>query len=316
MASPSIWLYRRILGIGDEEVTVARRGFVCEDPRVRDRLERVGTAVVEGYRAALESADEAALALALSRLDPEISGFAFEGAAMGLALLDRLTPWRRSRWERFLRGAGDPHAYMVHVGAGLALARLRCSPIAPKGADPLLTWLVADGYGFHEGYFRWSERAGGRPHPRGILRYSAQAFDQGLGRSLWFVCGASPPRIAAAIGAFPESRRTDLWAGVGLACTYAGGAERAEIEELTSLARSHAPDLAQGAAFASQARRRAGNPTAHTDLACRVLCGCSAEEAAEVAVRSLANLEPEGELPAYEVWRRRIRTRFRAREVA
>lgn len=69
-----------------------------------------------------ENADD--LAVRLSSIEPEVRGFAFEGAAMGLALLDHLTPWRRDRFERFLSGPGDRHAYMVHVGAGWVFARL------------------------------------------------------------------------------------------------------------------------------------------------------------------------------------------------
>jgi len=316
VASPSTWLYRRILELDDEEVSVVRRGFACDDDRIRDRLERLGRTVLAGHRTALECADEAEIPVALERVEPELRGFAYEGAAMGLALLDRLAPWKRGRWSRFLRGAGDRHAYMVHVGAGLASARLRRDVVAPKGADPLLACLVADGYGFHEGYFRWQEHSLRRPDARGRRCYAAQAYDQGLGRSAWFVCGASPPRIQAAIDAFPPARRADLWSGVGLACAYAGGLEPGSIEELRDLSGAHAPELAQGAAFASQARRRAGNPAPHTDLACRVLCGCSAENAADVAVGALEELAPEGELPAYAVWRQRIRSRFGAREVA
>lgn len=310
MASPTIWLYRRFLGLGDGEIRLARRGFPCDDPAIRKHLEEIGATVVAGCRAAFEARDEAELEALLARTELERRGFAFEGAAMGLALLDRLTPWKRGRWASFLRGPGDPHAYMVHVGAGLALARLRRGPVAPVGADPLLAPLVADGCGFHDGFFRWSERAAGRPHPRAFRGYAARAYDQGLGRSLWFVRGASAPRIAGAIEEFPAPRRADLWAGVGLACAYAGGVDRAAIEELARLAGRCAPELAQGASFASQARRRAGNPAAHTDLACRVLCASSSEEAADVAVRALVGLPPDGERPAYEAWRRRVRSRF------
>src|SRR5207247_986244 len=137
---------------------------------------------------------------ALERVEIELRGFAFEGAAMGLALLDRLTPWKAQRWRSFARGPGEPHAYMVHVGAGLALARLRKSLRLDRGdLDPLLRWLVADGYGFHEGFFRWADRSRPLPAPERARGYARRAFDQGLGRSLWFSCGADPGRIATAI---------------------------------------------------------------------------------------------------------------------
>ena len=43
---------------------------------------------------------------------------------MGLALLDRFTPWRRNRVKDFLSGAGEPHIYMVHVAIGWVVARV------------------------------------------------------------------------------------------------------------------------------------------------------------------------------------------------
>ena len=97
----------------------------------------------------------------------EQRGFAYEGAAMALALLDHVLPWRRNRLARFIRGPARDHIYMAHVGAGWALARLR------RGTnryfhklDPLLRWLAMDGYGFHEGYFHWQRTIEARQQPR------------------------------------------------------------------------------------------------------------------------------------------------------
>ena len=167
-----------------------------------------------------------------------------------------------------------------------------------------------DGYGFHQGYFHWrryvltpSEAA----RPQG---YAAQAFDQGLGRSLWFVCGAEPRRVGSAIARFSPGRAPDLWAGVGLAAAYAGGASRSELEELRALTGDLLPYAAQGAAFAAEARRRAGNPTEDAELACRLLCGTSFEDAARVARETFPNERSSGGQEAYELWRTRIRNHF------
>ena len=51
-------------------------------------------------------------------LNAELRGFAFEGAAMGLALLDCFTPWRKDRWPTFTERLAEPHIYMMHVGLG------------------------------------------------------------------------------------------------------------------------------------------------------------------------------------------------------
>ena len=143
---------RRLFGIAPEETTFARRGFPPGTERARRRLEAIGRTFVDGYHAALLDDAPERLARRLAAVDPERRGFAFEGAAMGLSLRDYLTPWRRDRWRRFLAGPGSAHAYMVHVGVGWTLARLRRSVLpALRRYDPLLRWLVVDGYGFHEG---------------------------------------------------------------------------------------------------------------------------------------------------------------------
>ena len=308
---------RAVFGISPEEVLVTRRGFHVVETSTVSRLERVGTEFLRGFHAALEDASGAVLASRLNReVEPEFRGFAFEGAGMALMLLDRLHLERNSLAD-FLAGPGDPHKYMVIVGAGWAFARLPWlrarldRAMAPL--DPVLRWLAVDGYGFHEGYFHWPESIGRCRLPRGVTGYAVRAFDQGLGRSLWFVQGIQPEPVAAAIARFPSSRHADLWSGVGLACTYAGGADRPAILRLRELAGAYVNNLAQGASFAAEARIRAGNPVQHSDLVCHLVCGMSAEEAAAIPREELSGLPADGQEPAYEVWRQRIQRRLAER---
>src|SRR5919202_3576900 len=271
-------------GISLEEATFARLGFRRNNVEAQQRLEQIGYTFLHGYHAAaIENDDFEALVTELNAVDLELQGFAFEGAAMGLALLDYLTPWKRNRVQVFLADAGAAHAYMVHVGVGWMLARMR-QRIEPSLArlDSLLGWLSIDGYGFHEGYFHSSRYVEQQAIPRGVSAYARRVFDQELGRSLWFVNGADVDRIPVTIAAFCPSRQADLWSGIGLACAYAGGVDRWAIEALRIAARSYLPQLAQGAAFAAKTRSRAGNPAVHTELACEILCGMSAEAAAEI----------------------------------
>lgn len=333
---------RRVLGISPQVTSFARRGFRCDSDAVRERLEEVGRSFVRGYYLALEGDGGAELA---ARLDAEVPrdfrGFSYEGAGMALALLDVLAPWRRGRLQRFLAGPGWAHVYIVHVGAGWALARLPIPVDRMLAAlHPILRWLALDGYGFHQGFFHWPQAVRGQQVPRRLRGYARRAFDQGLGRSLWFVEGADPDRIAAAVAAFPPARRPDLWSGVGLACGYAGGADREALAALCRAAGACRPELAQGVAFAAKARLWGGNPTPDTALACAVVCGMSMEEVAAVTDRALPEgAEPDlaagpapaggagdtrsgagaggaggigaaGELPAFEIWRQRIQRQF------
>ena len=300
-------LRKIIFGIAPEEASFRRRGFRCRAERARVRLERIGATFLQGYHAALEAEDDEVLARRLAGVESELRGFAFEGAAMGLTLLDFLKPWGRRRLGPFIEGAGAAHVYMLHVGAGWALARLRRDPArALRSFDPLLGWLAVDGYGFHEGYFKWPAYVARQARPRRLSGYALRVFDQGLGRSLWFVEGADVERVADVVAAFARERQSDLWSGVGLACAYAGGTDNAGLEHLRARAGRFAPQLAQGAAFAAQARRRAGNQAVHTEAACRILCEMSADAAAEVTDVALRLLPRDGDEPAYETWRRRI----------
>jgi len=131
-----------------------------------------------------------------------------------------------------------------------------------------------------------------------------------LGRSFWFVNGGNPELIASTIEAFPAERQSDLWSGIGLAATYAGFASPDALSALREGAGIHRACLAQGAAFASKARQRAGNLTDYTDLATRTFCGIPAIEAARLCDTTLENLAQTGDVPAYEIWRQRIQKHF------
>jgi hypothetical protein len=306
---------RRLFGIDESEVTFARRGFARTDPKVVAHLEGVGLCFVRGYHAALDRPDPEALRAELARFGDVHRGFAYEGAGMALELLDRVTPWRRNRLASFLAGPGDAHAYMVTIGAGWAWARLPVRIASRlRRMDPLLGWLALDGLGFHEGYFHTDASLRQCVVPRGVKGSARCVFDAGLGRSLWFVCGADVEHVADHITRFDPGRRPDLWSGAGLACCYAGGATQAGIERLCALAGRHRADLAQGAAFAAKARERAGTPADHTRSAVEKICRTSAEQAAKLCDTALAEAQgivpPAGGPPIFEVWRARIRASF------
>jgi hypothetical protein len=271
------------------------------------RLNGIADTFLDGYRAALEEVTNERLAARLETVALTDRGFAYEGASMALAVLDGVIPWRARRFQSFVRELADAHVYMAHVGAGWAAARLgRPADGARRGLDPLLGWLAVDGYGFHQGYFHSDVYVTGRVVPHATCGYAARAFDQGLGRSLWFVDGADVDRIARTVATFPPSRRSDLWSGVALAATYAGGVSVDRLRALKRHAAGYERDLAQAAAFAAEARIRAANPAPHTDMACNVLGGIAARDAALIARRLAAEARDQADVPSYEDWRQRV----------
>lgn len=311
-------LRRRILTPNISATSLDTRGFHKKNPHAQDLLETVGRMFLTGYAYAAEARSTADAEIQLEQLPIRFRGFAYEGAAMCFAVRDGLPLGGRNHVENFLAGRGDAHIYMVYVGIGWAMARLpRWRWPKADTLDPLLRWLVLDGYGFHQAYFHtqryvreqfqnaqfpWPADASGT--------YANRAIDQGIGRAMWFVGGADAELVAHMIEKFPEERHPDLYSGAGLAATYAGGADEGELRAFQRSAGRHRDQLAQACAFAAEARVRAGLMVPHTKVATRVFCGMTPERAALVTWECRPDLTVEGDLPAYEVWRQRVAHEF------
>jgi len=314
-------LRRRILTPGVAATRMDVRGFHVKSTAGRDLLETIGASFLTGYAYAAEARTAAEAEEHLETVPAQFRGFAYEGAAMGFAVREGLPIGGRGLVADFLCGRGNDHVYMAYVGVGWAMARLprfRWSTLyAP---DPLLRWLVLDGYGFHQAYFKTDKyvyeqyQETGFPWPGGTYGwYANRVIDQGIGRAMWFVGGADAELVASMIGRFPEPRRSDLFAGAGLAATYAGGAHETELRRFWELGDGYHPQIAQGSAFAAGARARAGLIVPHNELATQVFCGMSVLQAQKVTDEALADLNHDGLLPSWEVWRQRIAHALAAR---
>jgi enediyne biosynthesis protein E3 len=325
------FVIHKLLAPPASEVTFRRRGFYAGDPQARDYLEQIGCWFLTGLEYGMTVPGESGITARLETVPWEYRGFAYEGSSMALTILDGMLPAGGRRLDRFVAGPAAHQIYTAHVGAGWAMARLpRVLQSRVRPRDPLLRWLALDGYGFHEAYFRTPLVVTGQRPPRllpgwrGYARSAAHVVDQGIGRALWFVCGADTDRLADTIAGFAPDRRPDLWSGVGLAAAYAGYRPMAgpdgdlpgspaqdtgaRLRELAVSAGRYLPDVAQGAAFAAKARYLAGVVTTHTEIAVRVLCGMAVAAAAGCTDAALPadTAAPD----AYQTWRRQIRQRF------
>jgi hypothetical protein len=297
------------------ETSLERRGFHRKSPAAQELLETIGAKFLLGYGHAVEARTPAQAEEWLAEIPVQFRGFAYEGAGMGYAILDGLPFGSRKHTEAFLASpGGELQNYIILVGVGWAMARLpRFAWPKAERFDPLLRWLVLDGYGFHQAYFKTEQYVHNQyqepnfPWPsKEYSEYSLRAIDQGIGRALWFVCGTDVELVTKTIGEFDPSRHGDLYAGVGLASTYACGVDADELTELARRAGVHRGQLAQGSAFAAEARARAGLLIPATGTATQAICGLPAERAAAITLEVRPDVVIDGELPAFETWRQRI----------
>jgi len=299
-----------LLAISPSEASFARRGFA--NTAARPRLEAAAASFVAGYNRALGARCPLEPLADLPLMPAQLRGFRAEGMAMGAAVRTGCAPWR-DVLTPLLAELTERYVHLAHVGVGWAMARM---PFARrrlvKLLDPMLAPLALDGRGFHDGYFKARAAAAGALRPAGAI---GPVYDQGVGRSLWFSCGADPDRIAAAVLGFDPPRRDDLWAGIGLACVYAGGAGAADIDRLGVAAGSSLRWMRQGAAFGLGAHARAGTVSAEAEAAATRLCGADAATlvATVDAAYAVALSDAMPQPGRYQAWRGRVATALDSR---
>ena len=315
------------------KVTFAQRGFPVTASTATQRLELIPQSVICGFEWGIDARDQWEVERRLSMIDPEHRGFAYEGATMAFTILDAMGR-RGNRTRDLLLGSGQPHIFLAYIGIGFAMARLP-RPLWKKvlpdltGSPyyPTMSWLAVDGYGFDRAYFDTKRWVDAQQQPAsypwdGSPGYFLRAVDQGIGRALWFIHGAQVTAVAEAVGRFASNRQADLWSGVGLAATFAGGCGSGDLAALREAAGGYSAELALGSVFAIKARAYAGFVPAHSEAATTALTGMSIGDAVTLADSTAvgspgadADAKDTGATPAYELWRQNIRAHFAASKV-
>jgi hypothetical protein len=311
-------LRRLVLSPSLADVSFAGRGFPVTPTAATRSLEAIPQAVVCGFEWGIDGRASEDLHRRLDLVDAALRGFAYEGATMALTVRDAMAAGRGRRARELLSGPGRPHTFLTYIGIGFAMARLPrplwrgvLPDLTGTPYYPTMSWLAVDGYGFDRAYFDTetvvTRQLRPAPYPwRGRADYFPHAVDQGIGRALWFIHGGVPQPVAAALRAFAPERHADLWSGVGLAATFAGGCDEAGLRRLHEDAGEHWDQLAQGAVFAAKARHFSGFVTEHTSVALHALAGLSVPAAAALA-DDVSLAEVAGGDPDYECWRRQVR---------
>ncbi|WP_174190116.1 DUF1702 family protein, partial [Nocardia barduliensis] len=285
--------------------------FEQPDQHTALELEQVTMHLVGGIDSAVRSSDNDELITALLQVPPKYRGFAYEGAAVGLTALDSLSPGRRA--AALIDGPASEYALTMYVGVGLAMAKIpkfRWRKLFPQ--HPLFRWLAIDGYGFYKAFFQMRRYVRDKhvetryPGWLGDRDNLKRIVDQGTGRALWFIGGGSPAGVVRLISEFAPQRHADLWSGVGIAVTFAGGVETAAMEELWDVAGEYRPQLSLGSAMVARIRQQTNSVNEHSEAAAQVFCGTSVAKTDALIESSLDDLPDDGSSGTYLLWRDRI----------
>jgi|SRR6185436_10805630 len=215
----------------------------------------------------------------IENTDPEFRSVAYEGAAMSLALKDFFSNNVLKLWNSLL-DISHHHEGQVHTGLGWAIAEARPDDLScMKTVNPKIAFRVWDGCGYYYGIFRQRHSIKNQTRQEHVSENNFKAYDQGIGRSMWYNCKGNPAKVAEMVQTFSVSRQDDLWRGVGIACSFAGGSDESILKDLFSLAGKNSVHLSLGAAMVAKSRSQSNTITKHIELACKIWSNLSVQDA-------------------------------------
>ena len=203
----------------------------------------------------------------LDAISDEFRSVSYEGASFAIAQASISKNGTLALWESFKKETKGLHDSQIHVGLGWALASLNSNiEDHTSSFSPYMVSRVIDGYGYYYGIFKRRIAIRTAQIPDLIIEKNKMAFDQGLGRALWYLAEGNHEKLSRLISIIPENRHADLWRGVGIAFTYVGGAKSEEIISLQKLAATYYNDFQTGVALALHSRKKASSKLQSSSL--------------------------------------------------
>lgn len=264
--------------------TISPRSTVCDFSLPNSaRHKSVATAYLDGLSLASEYCVTELNDL-LCALEPADRGVYYEGAAAGKALSSFSRNQSLEDVVSLLRAAPE-YSFVLYMGIGEAMAQLKIPPtLCNTVAENPWGGQIIEGYGFFDGYFRWFDTLVHQVYPSDLAPGLRAAYDQGLGRAIYFVTNGRPRDIKDYISTFAPARQKELWAGLGQSTAYVGGPSESDLRKLLDLSGNDRFELMQGVLLGLSARIEQNFVPDYTETARSIICGI--DSAKETIVNS------------------------------
>ncbi|MEO7989886.1 MAG: DUF1702 family protein [Chryseolinea sp.] len=280
-------------------------------PSIEQKLEKIQNVFQQALYISTEKGD-LVIQEHLKNIDQEFRAVAFEGVAMGLAVKD-LSEGHLQQWRSFMRASDQSYVPHIHIGLGWAIAKRKLpSLFFLDTVNPLMLYRVLDGCGCYDGIFKQIQTIQNKVVPDYIEEKNIDAYDQGIGRSLWSVCKGDHEKISNLIQGFSPSRQADLWRGVGIACSFVGGCSESTLNALFFSASDHSLQLALGAAIVAKSRILTNSVTKDSEMTCSIWCNLSVLQARTIAEEPPYAIIPED---AYKQWLRKMEAQLLHKQI-
>ncbi len=239
---------------------------------VKDKIELVQHTFKGAKDKASSTADLTQLNEWLLNSPNEFISVAYEGASMGIAIKCMQETNSLDHWNKFYHNFGLKHSSQIHVGLGWAFSEINLYfTDVDVTIDPILKCRVLDGYGYYEGIFKRRQSIRTQQVPAHLSDLELRAYDQGLGRSLWYISQGEVEKLVKIINLFSKERHHDLWRGIGIAVAYVGGIEALSVQQLIKESAEYLAAFKSGVCLLIQSRFKANTIVADTKSICDLL---------------------------------------------
>lgn len=175
--------------------------------------------------------------LYLDSFDSLFKPIAVEAASFAIALNELKLSGELTQWKEFDANLTNLLKPYSGIGLGWAFAKSNVDPLKDETvkSNDVLKELVINGAGYYLALYNQRKTL----FDFRIWNYCPHelksSYDQGIGRRLWYREKGNLKLIEIMINKFSESRRKDLWNGVGLACGVVGSVSEYQIKEVKNL---------------------------------------------------------------------------------
>ncbi len=181
-----------------------------------------------------------------------------------------------------------------------------------------MSWLAVDGYGFDRAYFDTRRWVDAQYVPAAVSVAGPPRLLPARGRPGHRAGAVVHPRRQARgrrggrVARFARGRQADLWSGVGLAATFAGGCDAegfATLREAVGPVRTRGTCAGGGVRRQGTRLRRSRARSTRSDAAVQRSPDLSIEDVVALADSTGVDLPRADDEPPYELWRQRITRR-------